>query len=88
MRVWRAIMKTLLTLKQISCEAFPISTLRKLAGDINSDFPAFKIGKKWVVYQEDYYQWLDKQKEENLVSSPLKENQPQTALNGGDVLYE
>ena len=81
-------MKTLLTLKQISCEAFPISTLRKLAGDINSDFPAFKIGKKWVVYQEDYYQWLDKQKEENLVSSPLKENQPQSGLNGGDVLYE
>jgi len=81
-------MKTLLTLKQISCEAFPISTLRKLAGDINSDFPAFKIGKKWVVYQEDYYQWLDKQKEENLVSSPLKENQPQSSLNGGDVLYE
>ncbi len=87
MRVWRAIMKTLLTLKQISCEAFPLSTLRKLAGDINSDFPAFKVGRKWVIYENDYIEWLDKQKEENL-SSPLKESQPQTALIGGDVLYE
>ena len=55
-------MKTLLALKEISSIALPISTLRRLAREKDNSFPAFKVGRKWVIYEEEYTEWLDKQK--------------------------
>jgi len=59
-------MKILLTLKEISSkygeQALPVSTLSRLSRDLNSDFPAFKVNKKWVAYDVDVQDWLDKQK--------------------------
>tara|TARA_R110002020_G_scaffold174151_1_gene365193 strand:+ start:1610 stop:1855 length:246 start_codon:yes stop_codon:yes gene_type:complete len=59
-------MKTLLTLKEISSkygqQALPVSTLSRLSRDQNSKFPAFKLNKKWVAYDVDVEDWLDKQK--------------------------
>jgi len=54
-------MKTLLTLSEVASKALPISTLRRLAKEDN-DFPTFKVGRKYVIYEEDYIAYLDKQK--------------------------
>lgn len=60
---------TLLTLKEISSNAMPLSTLTKWARD--GILPAFKIGKKWVIKEEDLNNFLDKKKEE--FNSPLSQ---------------
>ena len=59
----------LLTLKEISSNAMPLSTLTKWARD--GILPAFKIGKKWVIKEEDLNNFLDKKKEE--FNSPLSQ---------------
>ena len=60
---------TLLTLKEISSNAMPLSTLTKWARD--GILPAFKIGKKWVIKEEDLNNFLEKKKEE--FNSPLSQ---------------
>ena len=69
-------MKTLLTLKDISSNALPISTLRTLAREDNN-FPAFKVGRKWVIFEGDYTEWLDKQKGDSHISLSIKTIPPQ-----------
>ena len=56
-------MSSLLTLKEISSTATPLSTLTKWAreGELTG---AFKIGKKWVISSEDWDNFLQKKKEE------------------------
>ena len=76
-------MKTLLTLKDISSNALPISTLRTLARKDNN-FPAFKVGRKWVIFEEDYIAYLDKQK--GSANSLLIETSPSITLI--EVSYE
>ena len=82
-------MKTLLTLKEISQKygekALPVSTLSRLSRDQNSDFPAFKINKKWVVYSDDVEHWIDNQK--GSVNSLLVEHNSQSVTDR-EVLYE
>jgi len=59
----------LLTLKEISSNAMPLSTLTKWARD--GILPAFKIGKKWVIKEDDLNDFLEKKKEE--FNSPLSQ---------------
>lgn len=69
-------MKTLLTLKEISSkygqQALPVSTLSRLSRDKNSDFPTFKVNKKWVAYDDDVENWLEKQKGDSHISLSLE----------------
>ena len=69
----------LLTLKEISSNAMPLSTLTKWARD--GILPAFKIGKKWVIKEEDLNNFLEKKKEE--FNSPLSKQLDQPSLKGG-----
>ena len=63
-------MSSLLTLKEVSSTATPLSTLTKWAreGKLTG---AFKIGKKWVISSEDWANFLQKKKEE--FNSPLSQ---------------
>jgi len=76
-------MKNLLTLSEITSKALPISTLRRLAKEDNN-FPAFKVGRKYVIYEEDYIAYLDKQK--GSVNSLLIEPSPSITVK--EKLYE
>jgi len=60
----------LLTLKEISSPATPLSTLTKWAreGKLTG---AFKIGKKWVIQEVDWISFLDKERE--AYNTPLSE---------------
>ena len=78
---WRAIMSNnLLTLKEVSQKygekALPVSTLSRLSRDQNSDFPAFKINKKWVVWSDDVEQWIAKQKGDLDISLSVEKTAP------------
>ena len=68
----------LLTLKEVSQKygekALPVSTLSRLSRDKNSDFPAFKINKKWVVWSDDVEQWIAKQKGDLDISLSVEQN--------------
>ncbi len=57
----------------------PLSTLTKWARD--GILPAFKIGKKWVIKEEDLNNFLEKKKEE--FNSPLSQQLDQPSLKGG-----
>ena len=73
-------MSSLLTLKEISSTATPLSTLTKWAreGKLTG---AFKIGKKWVISSEDWANFLQKKKEE--FNSPLSVSSDQPLSKGG-----
>tara|TARA_Y100001937_G_scaffold125153_1_gene191366 strand:+ start:755 stop:1006 length:252 start_codon:yes stop_codon:yes gene_type:complete len=55
------------SLKQISEESgvIPVSTLRNWAQQ--GIYPAFKMGKKWVVKEEDHNLFIEKYKEKGAV---------------------
>ena len=63
----------LLTLKEISSPATPLSTLTKWAreGKLTG---AFKIGKKWVIQEVDWVSFLEKERE--AYNTPLSAQRP------------
>ena len=67
---------TLLTLKEISSNAMPLSTLTWARRRHTS---AFKIGKKWVIKEEDLNNFLEKRRD----SFPLSQQLDQPLLKGG-----
>ena len=73
---------SLLTLKEISSPATPLSTLTEWAreGKLTG---AFKIGKKWVIQEVDWISFLDKERE--AYNTPLSaQDQPSSKLGGQD----
>lgn len=70
----------LLTLKELSSPATPLSTLTKWAreGKLTG---AFKIGKKWVITDEDFESFIKKEREAN--NSPLSTTVQQSAKKVG-----
>lgn len=71
---------SLLTLKEISSPATPLSTLTKWAreGKLTG---AFKIGKKWVIQEVDWISFLDKEREAYI--SPLSKTDQLTDKKAG-----
>jgi excisionase family DNA binding protein len=74
-------MQKLLTLKEIASPAMPLSTLTKWARE--EYLPAFKLGKKWVIREEDLDNFLNKKKEEHQ-NSPLLDDKPISQKVGQD----
>ena len=64
----------LLTLSELESKALPKSTLTRLCreGKLKG---AFKIGKKWLVSQEDFNAFINKEREAHM--SPLSTNSDQ-----------
>ena len=57
----------LLTLKEASSSVFPVSTLRNWAQQ--GIYPAFKVGKKWVVAEDDHNKFVEKYKEKGVATT-------------------
>ena len=70
----------LLTLKELSSPATPLSTLTKWAreGKLTG---AFKLGKKWVIQENDWVAFIKKEREAN--NSPLSKTVQQSAKKVG-----
>lgn len=70
----------LLTLKEISSPATPLSTLTKWAreGKLTG---AFKLGKKWVIQENDWVAFIKKEREAN--NSPLSTTVQQSSKKVG-----
>ena len=77
-------MKNLLTLDDISEQVgIPSSTLSKWARE--KTIKAFKLGKKWRIYQEDWVSFVEKEREAQL--SPLSNLDQPTSELGGQVEF-
>jgi len=73
--------KNLLTLDELVSPAFPKSTLTKWARE--KKIPAFKLGKKWLVEETDWNNFIEKEREAQM--SPLSNlDQPTSKLGGQD----
>lgn len=75
-------MKNLLTLEEIQDKfGIPKSTLGKWARE--KTIKAFKLGKKWRIYEDDWISFVEKEREAQL--SPLSTlDQPTSELGGQD----
>ena len=73
----------LLTLKDLSSPATPLSTLTKWArnGKLTG---SFKLGKKWVIQEEDWIAFIEKERE--AYNTPLSAQTPINKLGGQDEL--
>ena len=71
----------LLTLKDLSSPATPLSTLTKWArnGKLTG---SFKLGKKWVIQEEDWIAFIEKERE--AYNTPLSAQTPNNKLGGQD----
>ena len=71
----------LLTLKDLSSPATPLSTLTKWArsGKLTG---SFKLGKKWVIQEEDWIAFIEKEREAYI--TPLSAQTPNNKLGGQD----
>ena len=77
-------MKNLLTLDDISEQVgIPSSTLSKWARE--KTIKAFKLGKKWRIYEEDWISFIEKEREAQL--SPLSNLDQPTSELGGQVEF-
>ena len=70
----------LLTLKELSSPATPLSTLTKWAreGKLTG---AFKLGKKWVIQENDWVAFIKKEREAN--NSPFSTSVQQSSTKVG-----
>ena len=69
----------LVTLKELSSTATPLSTLTKWAreGKLTG---AFKLGKKWVIQENDWFEFIKKERE---AQTPLSAEDQQTSQKAG-----
>jgi len=69
----------LLTIDELASKATPKSTLSKWARE--HKIPAFKIGKKWVIKEEDWNNFIQKEREAYI--SPLSKSDQLTDKKAG-----